>query len=61
MGAEAQEGSESPSLRTSPDPRDAPGLIRALFALGATPGEARASVMEVFYPPRVTAMAERRP
>eukprot|EP00969_Alexandrium_andersonii_P208047 9189497-Alexandrium_andersonii.AAC.1 len=40
--------------------KDAPDLIRALFAAGATPGEVRASVTEVFSPPRVTAMAERR-
>eukprot|EP00969_Alexandrium_andersonii_P246447 10890902-Alexandrium_andersonii.AAC.1 len=46
MGAEAQEGSESPSLRASPDPREAPDIIRALFAAGATPGEVRALVTE---------------
>eukprot|EP00969_Alexandrium_andersonii_P073303 3233985-Alexandrium_andersonii.AAC.1 len=45
-GVEPQEGSESPSVRTSSDPRDAPDLIRALFAAGATPGEVRASVTE---------------
>eukprot|EP00969_Alexandrium_andersonii_P054737 2411221-Alexandrium_andersonii.AAC.1 len=28
MGAEAQAGSESPSLRAPPDPCDAPDLIR---------------------------------
>eukprot|EP00969_Alexandrium_andersonii_P009308 407035-Alexandrium_andersonii.AAC.1 len=38
-----------------------PTSIRALFAAGATPGEVRASVTEVFSPPRVAAMAERRP
>eukprot|EP00969_Alexandrium_andersonii_P326859 14443416-Alexandrium_andersonii.AAC.1 len=45
----------------SSDLRDAPDFSRALFAAGATPGEVRASVVEVFSPPRVTAMAERRP
>eukprot|EP00969_Alexandrium_andersonii_P141624 6262911-Alexandrium_andersonii.AAC.1 len=57
----AQEGSESLRLRAASDPCDAPDFIRALFAAGATPGEVRASVMEVFSPPRVAAMAERRP
>eukprot|EP00969_Alexandrium_andersonii_P027467 1198160-Alexandrium_andersonii.AAC.1 len=57
----SQEGSESLRLRAAPDPRDAPDFTRALFAVGATPGEARASDMEVFSPPRATAMAERRP
>eukprot|EP00969_Alexandrium_andersonii_P275559 12177554-Alexandrium_andersonii.AAC.1 len=42
-------------------PEGAPDFIRALFAAGATPGEVRASVAEVFSPPRVTATAERRP
>eukprot|EP00969_Alexandrium_andersonii_P116404 5145991-Alexandrium_andersonii.AAC.1 len=42
-------------------PESAPDFVRALFAAGATPGEVRASVAEVFSPPRVTAMAERRP
>eukprot|EP00969_Alexandrium_andersonii_P324879 14354927-Alexandrium_andersonii.AAC.1 len=60
-GAGSQEGSESLSSRTSPNPRAAPDLVRALFAAGATPGEVRASVMEVFSPPHVAAMAERRP
>eukprot|EP00969_Alexandrium_andersonii_P067404 2974063-Alexandrium_andersonii.AAC.1 len=31
---------------------DAPDFFRALFAAGATPGEVRASVAEVFSPPR---------
>eukprot|EP00969_Alexandrium_andersonii_P258142 11413583-Alexandrium_andersonii.AAC.1 len=60
-GAGSQEGSESPRVRASPDPRGAPVFIPALFAAGATPGEVRASAMEVFFPPRVAAMAERRP
>eukprot|EP00969_Alexandrium_andersonii_P015933 697389-Alexandrium_andersonii.AAC.1 len=59
--ARSQEGSEGLRLQASSDFREAPDLIRALFAAGATPGEVRASVMEVFSPPRVTAMAERRP
>eukprot|EP00969_Alexandrium_andersonii_P289798 12808889-Alexandrium_andersonii.AAC.1 len=42
-------------------PEGAPDLARALFAAGATPGEVWASVAEVSSPPRVTAMAERRP
>eukprot|EP00969_Alexandrium_andersonii_P029893 1304430-Alexandrium_andersonii.AAC.1 len=57
----SQEGSEGLRLRMVPDPCDAPDLLRALFAAGAMPGEVRASVIEVFSPPRVTAMAERRP
>eukprot|EP00969_Alexandrium_andersonii_P154297 6820740-Alexandrium_andersonii.AAC.1 len=60
-GAESQEGLESPCIRTSPDPCDASDFVRALFAAGATPGEVTASVTEVFAPPRVAAMAERRP
>eukprot|EP00969_Alexandrium_andersonii_P160837 7107897-Alexandrium_andersonii.AAC.1 len=54
----SQEGSESLRLRTVSDPRDAPDFTRALFAAGATPGEVRASVVVVFSPPRVAAMAE---
>eukprot|EP00969_Alexandrium_andersonii_P090332 3988848-Alexandrium_andersonii.AAC.1 len=57
----SQGGSESLRSRTVSGPCDAPDFIRALFAAGAKPGEVRASVMEVFSPPRVTAMAERRP
>eukprot|EP00969_Alexandrium_andersonii_P306704 13558732-Alexandrium_andersonii.AAC.1 len=57
----SQGGSEGLCLRASSDLRGAPDFIRALFAAGATPGEARASVLEVFSPPCVTAMAERRP
>eukprot|EP00969_Alexandrium_andersonii_P127225 5623356-Alexandrium_andersonii.AAC.1 len=56
-----QEGSESLRLRAVSDPCGAPDFIRALFAAGAMPGEVRASVMEVFSPPRVAARAERRP
>eukprot|EP00969_Alexandrium_andersonii_P263570 11649628-Alexandrium_andersonii.AAC.1 len=40
---------------------EAADLARALFAAGATPGEVRASVCEVYSPPRVTAAAARRP
>ena len=40
---------------------EAADLIRALFAAGATPGKARASVTEVYSQPRVTAMAALRP
>eukprot|EP00969_Alexandrium_andersonii_P009433 412253-Alexandrium_andersonii.AAC.1 len=57
----SREGSESLRSWTAPDPCGAPDFIRALFAAGATPGEVRASVTEAFSPPRVTAMAERRP
>eukprot|EP00969_Alexandrium_andersonii_P186793 8253245-Alexandrium_andersonii.AAC.1 len=35
-----REGSEGLRLRASSDLRNAPDLIRALFAAGATPGEA---------------------
>eukprot|EP00969_Alexandrium_andersonii_P316828 13997284-Alexandrium_andersonii.AAC.1 len=42
-------------------PEGTPDFARALFAAGAIPGEAWASVAEVFSPPRVIAMAERRP
>ena len=40
---------------------EAADFIRALFAAGATPGEVRASVTEVYSRPRVTAMAALRP
>eukprot|EP00969_Alexandrium_andersonii_P052444 2303024-Alexandrium_andersonii.AAC.1 len=40
---------------------EAVDLARALFAAGATPGEVRASICEVYSPPRVTAAAARRP
>eukprot|EP00969_Alexandrium_andersonii_P143148 6328181-Alexandrium_andersonii.AAC.1 len=40
---------------------EAVDLARALFAAGATPGEVRVTVAEVFSLPRVTAMAERNP
>eukprot|EP00969_Alexandrium_andersonii_P092420 4080769-Alexandrium_andersonii.AAC.1 len=40
---------------------EAVDLTRALFAAGATPGELRATVAEVFSPPRVTAQTEKRP
>eukprot|EP00969_Alexandrium_andersonii_P164474 7269407-Alexandrium_andersonii.AAC.1 len=33
-------------------PESAPDLIRALVAAGATPGEVRASVAEIYSPPR---------
>eukprot|EP00969_Alexandrium_andersonii_P356966 15447713-Alexandrium_andersonii.AAC.1 len=36
-------------------------FARALFAAGATPGEVRATIAEVFSPPRVAARAERWP
>eukprot|EP00969_Alexandrium_andersonii_P360824 15456234-Alexandrium_andersonii.AAC.1 len=38
-GAGSQEGPESPRVRASPGPRDAPDLIRALRAAGASPRE----------------------
>eukprot|EP00975_Prorocentrum_lima_P053398 11197533-Prorocentrum_lima.AAC.1 len=53
--------SSASSPSASPALDEAPDFIRALFAAGATPGEVRASVAEVFSPPRITAMAERRP
>eukprot|EP00969_Alexandrium_andersonii_P301711 13337171-Alexandrium_andersonii.AAC.1 len=40
---------------------EAVALARAPFAAGASSGEARATLAEVFPPPRVTAQAERRP
>eukprot|EP00969_Alexandrium_andersonii_P210315 9290609-Alexandrium_andersonii.AAC.1 len=55
------EGQSSRGFSAGSVPESAPDFIRALFAAGATPGEVRASVAEVFSPPRVTAMADRRP
>eukprot|EP00969_Alexandrium_andersonii_P146476 6477487-Alexandrium_andersonii.AAC.1 len=40
---------------------EAVDLARALFAAGASLGEARATLAEVFSSPRVAAQAERRP
>eukprot|EP00969_Alexandrium_andersonii_P324289 14329879-Alexandrium_andersonii.AAC.1 len=40
---------------------EAAGPARAFFAAGAAPGEARASVSEVYSPPRATAAAARCP
>eukprot|EP00969_Alexandrium_andersonii_P102160 4509203-Alexandrium_andersonii.AAC.1 len=40
---------------------EAVDYVRALFAAGAAPGEARASICEVYSPPRATAAAARQP
>eukprot|EP00969_Alexandrium_andersonii_P174213 7702662-Alexandrium_andersonii.AAC.1 len=40
---------------------EAVDLARALFSAGAAPGEARASICEVYSPPRATAAAARQP
>eukprot|EP00969_Alexandrium_andersonii_P256788 11352766-Alexandrium_andersonii.AAC.1 len=55
------EGQNERSAWADSASESAPDLIRALFAAGATPGEVRASVAEIYSPPRATAMAERRP
>eukprot|EP00969_Alexandrium_andersonii_P138697 6133714-Alexandrium_andersonii.AAC.1 len=57
----SQEGRSGRCALAGSAPEGVLDFIRALFAAGATPGEVRASVAEVFSPPRVTAMAERRP
>eukprot|EP00969_Alexandrium_andersonii_P049881 2189053-Alexandrium_andersonii.AAC.1 len=56
-----KEGQGGRRLSAAPAAEDAADFIRALFAAGAIPGEVRASVAEVFPPPRVTAMVERSP
>eukprot|EP00969_Alexandrium_andersonii_P036817 1613675-Alexandrium_andersonii.AAC.1 len=61
LEASSQEGQSGRCLLARSAPESAPDFIRDLFAAGATPGEVRASVADVFSPPRVTAMAERRP
>eukprot|EP00969_Alexandrium_andersonii_P118944 5259232-Alexandrium_andersonii.AAC.1 len=53
----SQEGVSGRCVLAGSVPDGAPDFIRALFAAGATPSEVRASVAEVFSPPRVTAMA----
>eukprot|EP00969_Alexandrium_andersonii_P169440 7490276-Alexandrium_andersonii.AAC.1 len=53
-----QDGQGGWRLSAAPAPEEAVDFAQALFAAGATPGEARASVAEVFSPPRATAMAE---
>eukprot|EP00969_Alexandrium_andersonii_P327364 14465173-Alexandrium_andersonii.AAC.1 len=57
--AGSQEGLGGQRLPAAPAPKEAVDLARAPFEAGATPGEVRASVAEVFSRPRVTAMAER--
>eukprot|EP00969_Alexandrium_andersonii_P118183 5227582-Alexandrium_andersonii.AAC.1 len=57
----SQEGRSGRCVLVSSAPEGAPDFPRVLFAAGATPGEARASVAEVFSPPRVTAVVERQP
>eukprot|EP00969_Alexandrium_andersonii_P105218 4642913-Alexandrium_andersonii.AAC.1 len=61
MEARSEEGACGPSVRTDKPPEEAVDLARALFAAGATPGEVRATVAEVFSPPRATAAASRNP
>eukprot|EP00969_Alexandrium_andersonii_P306964 13569929-Alexandrium_andersonii.AAC.1 len=57
----SQEGQGGRCLLASPAPESALDFARPLFAAGATLGEVRASVAEVFSPPRATVVAERRP
>eukprot|EP00969_Alexandrium_andersonii_P281622 12449488-Alexandrium_andersonii.AAC.1 len=52
----SQEGQGGRCALAGSAPEGAADFIRALFAAGATPGEVRASVAEVFSPPRVTAV-----
>eukprot|EP00969_Alexandrium_andersonii_P199455 8809103-Alexandrium_andersonii.AAC.1 len=61
MNARSEEGACGPSVRTGEAPEEAVDLARALFAAGATPGEARATVAEVFSLPRATAAATHNP
>eukprot|EP00969_Alexandrium_andersonii_P004475 192663-Alexandrium_andersonii.AAC.1 len=60
VGAESQEGLESPRIRTSPDPATPPTSFAPCVRWEQRQGGARASVRDVFSPPRVAAMAERR-
>eukprot|EP00975_Prorocentrum_lima_P043159 9061491-Prorocentrum_lima.AAC.1 len=55
------EGVLGRSLERDTERPEAADLVRALLVAGATPGEARASVCEVYSPPRVTAVAARHP
>eukprot|EP00969_Alexandrium_andersonii_P004246 183712-Alexandrium_andersonii.AAC.1 len=50
----------APEVLESEREAEAVDLTRALFVAGATPGEVRAAIAEVFSPPRATAQAERR-
>eukprot|EP00969_Alexandrium_andersonii_P060229 2652702-Alexandrium_andersonii.AAC.1 len=59
MPAGSQEGQGGRRLSAAPAPEEGADFIRASFAAGAISGEVRASVAEVFSPPRATAMAER--
>ena len=43
------------------DIEEAADLARALFSVGASPVEAKAVLMEIFSPPRVTAQASKYP
>eukprot|EP00969_Alexandrium_andersonii_P225473 9957657-Alexandrium_andersonii.AAC.1 len=61
LEVDSQEGQSGWRALAGSAPEGAPDLIRALFAAGATPGEVRALVAAVFSPPRVTAVAEKRP
>ena len=57
-----QEELDSLQLPLRPDARaEAADLARVLFALGASPVEAKAVLTEVYSPPRVTAHAARFP
>eukprot|EP00969_Alexandrium_andersonii_P177951 7868924-Alexandrium_andersonii.AAC.1 len=61
MGPQSEEGACGPSVRTGRTPKEVVDLARALSAAGATPGEVRATVAEVFPPSRATAAAARNP
>eukprot|EP00969_Alexandrium_andersonii_P373718 15484659-Alexandrium_andersonii.AAC.1 len=61
MDQRSKEGERGLRVRAAAPPEEAAGLAWGLFAAGATPGEARASVAEVFSPPRATAAAARHP
>eukprot|EP00969_Alexandrium_andersonii_P032921 1437693-Alexandrium_andersonii.AAC.1 len=61
MDARSEEGACGPSVRTGKLLGQAVDLARALFAAGASPGEARATAAEVFPPPQVMAAAARDP
>eukprot|EP00969_Alexandrium_andersonii_P285156 12606171-Alexandrium_andersonii.AAC.1 len=50
--AGSQEGLSGRRVPAAPAPEEAVDLAWALFAAGATPGEVRATVADVFSPPR---------
>eukprot|EP00969_Alexandrium_andersonii_P129346 5715273-Alexandrium_andersonii.AAC.1 len=55
LQAGPREGQGSRSFLADSAPEGVIDFIRALFAAGAAPGEARASVAEALSPPRVAA------